>query len=183
MEHLSNGELFEYILARQRLSETESCRIFAQIVTGVSYLHDQGIIHRDLKLENILLDKNRNIKIIDFGFSNVVALNPQGLLSTSCGSPCYAAPELVTKDSYVGELVDIWSCGVILYAMLCGTLPFEDDPNNEGGENMVLLYKYIMSTTLTFPVPISSAAKHLINRMLNTDPSLRALFPEIKQHR
>jgi serine/threonine protein kinase len=165
------------------LTEAEAARIFAQLVEGVDYLHQNGIIHRDLKLENILLDKNRNIKIIDFGFANVIQGISDGLLMTSCGSPCYAAPELVMKDEYVGELADIWSCGIILYAMLCGTLPFEDDPDNEGGENMVLLYKYIMNTRLTFPHPLSSAARHLVQRILNTDPSKRARFDEIKQHK
>ncbi|KAJ3346568.1 hypothetical protein HDU91_006998 [Kappamyces sp. JEL0680] len=181
MEVATGGELFEYILSREYLSEREAGRIFAQLIDAVSYLHARGIIHRDLKLENVLLDRNRNVKLIDFGFANTVNDHSQ-MLQTSCGSPCYAAPELVSEPNYNGELADIWSCGVILYAMLCGTLPFDDDPNNENSENLVVLYRYIMETKLSFPVPLSSGAVHLVNRILNINPKIRASLVEIKSH-
>ena len=156
-------------------------------------MHINGIIHRDLKLENILLDQFRNLKLTDFGFANVVLDHSEGLLKTSCGSPCYAAPELVVHNvrlintshfqkEYIGELADIWSCGVILYAMLCGTLPYDDDPNNMNSENLVVLYKYILETTLKFSIPLSKEARHLVGRILNTDPSKRANLTEIKSH-
>lgn len=146
MEYASGGELFDYILNNRYLKDNSARRLFAQLVSGVGYLHKKGIVHRDLKLENLLLDRNRNIIITDFGFANnfdpidqleeeieynltnkeyvkrkrLDKLLPNGmrrgdLMQTSCGSPCYAAPELVVSDSlYTGRKVDVWSCGVIL---------------------------------------------------------------------
>jgi protein-serine/threonine kinase len=146
LEYASGGELFDYILQHRYLKDNAARRLFAQLISGVGYLHKQGIVHRDLKLENLLLDRNRNIIITDFGFANTFDANdelgaeveellhdkefvkrtgldvvdPQGhrrgdLMQTSCGSPCYAAPELVVSDSlYTGRKVDVWSCGVIL---------------------------------------------------------------------
>jgi len=90
----------------------------------VEYLHKLGIVHRDLKPENLLLDRNNNIKIVDFGLSNVY--NPGQKLQTACGSPCYAAPEMIEGKAYNGLEVDICSCGIIMYALICGYLPFED---------------------------------------------------------
>jgi protein-serine/threonine kinase len=146
LEYASGGELFDYILNHRYLKDNAARRLFAQLVSGVGYLHKKGIVHRDLKLENLLLDRNRNIIITDFGFANTFDPNeelseeeelnltdrefvkrmgldkvkPNGsrkgdLMQTSCGSPCYAAPELVVSDSlYTGRKVDVWSCGVIL---------------------------------------------------------------------
>lgn len=151
LEYASGGELFDYILNHRYLKDNAARRLFAQLVSGVGYLHKKGIVHRDLKLENLLLDRNRNIIITDFGFANTFnpsdelgeeveynlgnkdfvkqmnleALGPDGhrrgdLMQTSCGSPCYAAPELVVSDSlYTGRKVDVWSCGVILVSPLC----------------------------------------------------------------
>lgn len=182
MEYASGGELFGHILARKHLKEPEAQKYFAQLIVGTSYLHKNGIVHRDLKLENLLLDKNRNIIITDFGFANLFNTGTDDLLSTSCGSPCYAAPELVVNDCYVGEAADIWSCGVILYAMLCGYLPYDDDPANVEGDNINLLYRYILETKLRFPSHVSSLAKSLVNRILVTDPKLRAGMEEIMSH-
>ncbi|KAJ3199455.1 hypothetical protein HDU67_002814, partial [Dinochytrium kinnereticum] len=178
MEYASGGELFEHILAHRYLKEREACRFFAQLVAGVSYVHNKGIVHRDLKLENLLLDANRNVIITDFGFANMTKAEEGHLLQTSCGSPCYAAPELVISDGYVGEAADIWSCGVILYAMLCGYLPFDDDPANPDGDNINLLYKYILETELDFPDYVSDDARLLLQRMLVPDPKYRAKMPE-----
>jgi protein-serine/threonine kinase len=151
MEYASGGELFDYILNNRYLKDNSARRLFAQLVSGVGYLHKKGIVHRDLKLENLLLDRNRNIIITDFGFANTFnpvdqleeeieynltnkeyvkrkrldKLGPDGmrrgdLMQTSCGSPCYAAPELVVSDSlYTGRKVDVWSCGVILVRFGC----------------------------------------------------------------
>ncbi|KAI9007345.1 kinase-like domain-containing protein [Gaertneriomyces semiglobifer] len=182
MEYASGGELFEHILAHRYLKEKEACRFFAQLVAGVSYLHSQNIVHRDLKLENLLLDGQRNVIITDFGFANRSSNDPESLLLTSCGSPCYAAPELVISDGYVGEAADIWSCGVILYAMLCGYLPFDDDPNNPDGDNINLLYKYILETELEFPDYVSQDARDLLKRMLVPDPRYRANMREVMNH-
>ncbi|KAJ2080109.1 hypothetical protein H4R24_003314 [Coemansia sp. RSA 988] len=184
IEYASGGELFDHILAHRQLKESDACRLFAQLIAGVGYLHSSNIVHRDLKLENLLLDRNRNIKITDFGFANQFRGPGDDLMSTSCGSPCYAAPELVVSDGpYVGTAVDIWSCGVILYAMLAGYLPFDDDPSNPEGDNINQLYKYILSTKLVFPESVSPLARDLLNRMLVPNPRQRAALDEIKAHK
>ncbi|KAI9298958.1 Pkinase-domain-containing protein [Neoconidiobolus thromboides FSU 785] len=184
LEYASGGELFDYILAHRYLKEREACRLFAQLICGVDYIHRNKVIHRDLKLENLLLDRNRNIIVTDFGFANQFGKHGDDLMSTSCGSPCYAAPELVVSDGmYAGSAVDIWSCGVILYAMLAGYLPFDDDPENPEGDNINLLYKYILSTPLSFPDYIGSDARDLLRRMLVPDPLKRCKIKDIMSHR
>ncbi|KAG0158532.1 hypothetical protein PDIDSM_6047 [Penicillium digitatum] len=214
MEYASGGELFDYILNNRYLKDNSARRLFAQLVSGVGYLHKKGIVHRDLKLENLLLDRNRNIIITDFGFANTFdpvdpldeeieynltnkeyvkrkrldkigtnGLRRGDLMQTSCGSPCYAAPELVVSDSlYTGRKVDVWSCGVILYAMLAGYLPFDDDPANPDGDNINLLYKYIVSTPLTFPEYVTPHARDLLRRILVPDPRKRADLFEVARH-
>jgi serine/threonine protein kinase len=132
----------------------------------------------------LLLDRHRNVIITDFGFANQFAATKDDLMATSCGSPCYAAPELVVSDGlYVGSAVDIWSCGVILYAMLCGYLPFDDDPANPDGENINLLYRYILNTPLMFPSHIGSDARDLLRIMLVPDPRKRCSIVDIMKHR
>ncbi|GJJ09162.1 hypothetical protein Clacol_003384 [Clathrus columnatus] len=184
LEYASGGELFDHILAHRYLKEKDACKLFAQLISGVSYIHSKKIVHRDLKLENLLLDRSRNVIITDFGFANRFEHRADDLMQTSCGSPCYAAPELVISEGlYVGSAVDIWSCGVILYAMLAGYLPFDDDPANPEGDNINLLYKYIVNTPLTFPDYISPEARDLLSQMLVPDPKHRASLDEIKKHR
>ncbi len=183
IEYASGGELFDHILAHRYLREKDAAKLFAQLVSGVSYLHAKKIVHRDLKLENLLLDRNRNVIITDFGFANKFEHKADDLMQTSCGSPCYAAPELVISEGlYVGSAVDIWSCGVILYAMLAGYLPFDDDPANPDGDNINLLYKYIINTQLTFPEYVSAEARDLLGMMLVPDPARRCDLDMIKQH-
>ncbi|KAG1432161.1 hypothetical protein G6F59_000461 [Rhizopus arrhizus] len=186
LQRAFGGELFDYILKHRFLQENEAKRLFAQLISGVHYMHQKHIVHRDLKLENLLLSKDRDIIITDFGFANRFKLEHQDLMVTSCGSPCYAAPELVISDDenihYVGTAVDIWSCGVILFAMLCGYLPFDDDPNNPQGTNIHLLYKYIINTPLELPSSMSEEAKDLLKRMLVPDPSKRCTMDEIRSH-
>ncbi len=131
------------------------------------------VVHRDLKPENLLLDEQRHIKIVDFGLSNTYK---QGqLLKTACGSPCYAAPEMIAGKKYVPMMCDIWSCGVILFALVCGYLPFEDS-------NTAALYKKILSADYTTPKFISEHVADLISGMLTTDPTERLTARAIKQH-
>lgn len=187
LEYASGGELFDHILTHRYLKDNVACRLFAQLISGVHYLHSKGIVHRDLKLENLLLDKHKNVIITDFGFANSFKAASDGsihdLMSTSCGSPCYAAPELVVSDSkYVGRKVDVWSCGVILYAMLAGYLPFDDDPANPEGDNITQLYKYITSTPLTFPEYIQPMPRDLLRKILVSDPNRRIDLNSVRSH-
>lgn len=175
--------MFDHILAHRYLKERDAAKLFSQLISGVWYIHQKKIVHRDLKLENLLLDKNRNVIITDFGFANRFEHRTDDLMQTSCGSPCYAAPELVISEgSYVGSAVDIWSCGVILYAMLAGYLPFDDDPANPDGDNINLLYRYIVSTPLSFPDYISAQARDILGMMLVPDPTKRASLQAVMVH-
>jgi protein-serine/threonine kinase len=183
LEYASGGELFDHILAHRYLREKDAAKLFSQLISGVWYIHQKKIVHRDLKLENLLLDRHRNVIITDFGFANRFEHRADDLMQTSCGSPCYAAPELVISEGlYVGSAVDIWSCGVILYAMLAGYLPFDDDPANPDGDNINLLYKYIVSTPLSFPEYISVEARDLLSMMLVPDPSRRTTLDGVMRH-
>lgn len=187
LEYASGGELFDHILTHKYLKEVSACRLFAQLVSGVHYLHSKGIVHRDLKLENLLLDKHKNIIITDFGFANTFSRGSDGhvfdLMATSCGSPCYAAPELVVSDQkYTGRKVDVWSCGVILYAMLSGYLPYDDDPANPDSDNITQLYKYITSTALTFPEYVPALPRDLLRRILVPDPRKRISLNDVRYH-
>ena len=173
MEYCSGGELFDYIVARSKVKEKEAIRFFLQIIAGVEYIHKLGVVHRDLKPENLLLDHNKNIKLVDFGLSNTY--KGSELLKTACGSPCYAAPEMIAGRRYVGLQVDIWSCGVILFALIAGYLPFED-------ENTGQLYKKIMKGDFVCPKFLSAEAKDLLNCVLCTDPDKRYTIEQIRVH-
>jgi 5'-AMP-activated protein kinase, catalytic alpha subunit len=172
-EYVSGGELFDYIVSKGRLSADEARNFFHQIISGVEYCHFQKIVHRDLKPENLLLDAKLNIKIADFGLSNL--MRDGDFLRTSCGSPNYAAPEVISGHLYAGPEVDVWSCGVILYALLCGSLPFDD-------ESIPNLFKKIKSGMYSLPTHLSQLAKNLIPRMLEVDPMKRITIPEIRLH-
>jgi len=124
LELAGGGELFDYIVARGRLREKEARKFFRQIISGVEYCHSSLVIHRDLKPENLLLDVDGNIKINDFGFSNIMV--PGERFSTFCGSVSYVAPEIIKNIKYVGPEIDIWSMGVILYTLVCGRLPWPE---------------------------------------------------------
>ncbi|QCD92644.1 SNF1-related protein kinase catalytic subunit alpha KIN10-like [Vigna unguiculata] len=172
MEYVKSGELFDYIVEKGRLQEDEARHFFQQIISGVEYCHRNMVVHRDLKPENLLLEKF-NIKIADFGLSNI--MRDGHFLKTSCGSPNYAAPEVISGKLYAGPEVDVWSCGVILYALLCGTLPFDD-------ENIPNLFKKIKGGIYTLPSHLSPGARDLIPRMLVVDPMKRMTILEIRQH-
>ena len=171
-EYCSGGELFDYIVSKRKLYEVEACRIYQQLISGLEYLHKQRICHRDLKPENLLFDSKHNLKIADFGLSNDYH---KGKLSTPCGSPCYAAPEMVTGRKYGGTSVDIWSSGIVLYTMVCGFLPFEDDNQN-------ILFGKIAKGLFSLPSFLSVSCKDLLKKILVTDPKKRYGFEEIKHH-
>ena len=173
MEYISGKELFEYIILNKRLNENEACKFYQQIISGLEYLYKLRIAHRDLKPENLLLDSKKNIKIVDFGLSNMFPHNE--LLSTPCGSPSYASPEMISGKKYNGSLSDIWSSGIILFAMLCGYLPFENT-NNE------ILYKKITEGVFNIPNYISEEGKDLLRKILNVNPDKRYNFKQIKNH-
>jgi serine/threonine protein kinase len=172
-EYIAGGELFEYIVQKTKLDEREAKELFKQMVDGVGYLHTLNISHRDLKPENLLLDSDNNIKIVDFGLSNRYKLNE--LLITACGSPCYAAPEMILGKKYHGSTVDVWSLGIILFTMICGYLPFEE-------ENTSKLYKKILSGEYQTPYFISREAKDLLAHILNVNPERRYTLKDIKNH-
>jgi serine/threonine protein kinase len=173
MELAEGGELFDFIVARSRLKEHEACKFLSQILQGVEYLQKVMVVHRDLKPENLLIDSNKSIKIVDFGLSNTYKSGET--LKTACGSPCYAAPEMIAGKRYHGSTVDVWSCGVILFAMICGYLPFED-PNTS------LLYKKILTADYKCAKWVSSEAQDLLRKILNTDPEKRFTIDMIRSH-
>jgi len=173
MEYVSGGELFDHIVHKLRLREDEARRFFQQILSGVEYCHQCMVTHRDLKPENLLLDANLHVKIADFGLSN--CMKDGEYLKTSCGSPNYASPEVVSGKAYVGPEVDVWSCGVVLYALLCGSLPFDD-------ENVPNLFRKIKHGNFTLPGHLSAEAKDLIVQMLVVDPTRRITFSQIRRH-
>uniref|UniRef100_A0A6P7F3Q5 non-specific serine/threonine protein kinase n=1 Tax=Diabrotica virgifera virgifera TaxID=50390 RepID=A0A6P7F3Q5_DIAVI len=173
-EYASKGEIFDHLVAKGRMTEPEAKRIFNQIVSAVSYCHSQGVVHRDLKAENLLLDHNLDIKLADFGFSN--QFTEGCLLSTFCGSPPYAAPELFQGLKYDGPKADIWSLGVVLYVLVCGSLPF-DGPTLNALRNVVIEGKF------RIPYFMSQDCEHLIRHMLVVDPDKRLTVPQILKHR
>ena len=173
-EYVQGKDFMEYLSKKGKLKESEACKFFHQIISGLEYLHQCGIAHRDFKPENILLTHdNQLLKIIDFGLGNIYKKGQ--LLSTACGSPCYVPPEMVREESYNGALTDIWSAGVILYLMLCGNLPFYHD-NNE------ILYKKILTGKYETPNHLSKDAKDILSKLLEVDPKKRINFEGIKSH-
>ncbi|EOA17843.1 hypothetical protein CARUB_v10006247mg [Capsella rubella] len=173
MEYIKSGELFDYIIENGKVPQDKARHLFQQLISGVEYCHRNRVIHRDIKLENVLMESESKIKILDFGLSNV--MEDGDTLKTSCGSPNYAAPEVISGNPYSGPGVDVWSCGVILYALLSGYLPFID-------EHLPSLYNTIMRGEYRIPFHLPSLARDLISRMLTVDPFRRITIPEIRRH-
>ncbi|KAH1072899.1 hypothetical protein J1N35_025227 [Gossypium stocksii] len=181
MEYASGGELFERICAAGRFNEDEARFFFQQLISGVSYCHAMQVCHRDLKLENTLLDGSPapRLKICDFGYSKSSVLHSQP--KSTVGTPAYIAPEVLLRKEYDGKIADVWSCGVTLYVMLVGAYPFEDPDEPRDFRKTI---QRILSVQYAIPdvVQISPECQHLISRIFVADPSARITIPEIRNH-
>ncbi|KAL4571484.1 hypothetical protein LXL04_018244 [Taraxacum kok-saghyz] len=174
LEFVTGGELFDRIVHKGKLSEKEAREYFQQLIDAVSHCHSKGVYHRDLKPENLLLDSNERLKVSDFGLS---ALPQQGveLLYTTCGTPNYIAPEVLKRHGYDGGAADIWSCGVILYVLLTGYLPFEES-------DLPTLYKKVNAADFSYPFWFPSGAKSLLDKILDPNPQTRIGIDGIREH-
>ncbi|TVY56745.1 Protein kinase kin1 [Lachnellula cervina] len=172
-EYVNGGQMLDYIISHGRLKEKQARKFSRQIASALDYCHRNSIVHRDLKIENILISKTGDIKIIDFGLSNLFA--PRSHLKTFCGSLYFAAPELLQAKAYTGPEVDIWSFGIVLYVLVCGKVPFDD-------QSMPALHAKIKKGIVDYPSWLSPECKNLIARMLVTDPRQRASLQEIMNH-
>lgn len=174
MELVRGGELFNKV-AKGRLREDLARVYFQQLISAVDFCHSRGVYHRDLKPENLLLDEEGNLKVTDFGLSAFSEhLKQDGLLHTTCGTPAYVAPEVIGKKGYDGAKADIWSCGVILYVLLAGFLPFQDD-------NIVAMYRKIYRGDFKCPPWFSAEARRLITKLLDPNPSTRVTISKIME--
>ncbi|XP_016991484.1 uncharacterized protein LOC108053371 isoform X3 [Drosophila rhopaloa] len=173
-EYAPNGEIFDHLVANGRMKEPEAARVFTQLVSAVHYCHLRGVVHRDLKAENVLLDKDMNIKLADFGFSN--HYEEGATLRTWCGSPPYAAPEVFQGLEYDGPKSDIWSLGVVLYALVCGALPFD-------GKTILELKSRVVLGKFRIPFFMSQECEQLIRNMLVVEPDRRYTIKQIIKHR
>lgn len=173
LEHVSGGELFDYLVKKGRLTPKEARKFFRQIISALDFCHCHSICHRDLKPENLLLDEKNNIKIADFGMAS---LQPAGsMLETSCGSPHYACPEVIRGEKYDGRKADVWSCGVILYALLVGALPFDDD-------NLRQLLEKVKRGVFHIPHFVPPDCQGLLRGMIEVNPDKRLTLQEINRH-
>ena len=172
LEHIGGSSLHSYLKRRpnRRLEEPEARRIFKQVLLGIEYCHHKLVTHRDIKLENILLDDSNNIKIIDFGFSTCFSHDKK--VKMFCGTPSYMAPEIVARVEYSGPPADVWALGVLLYVLLCGCYPFKAQVDKE-------LYKKIQYGQFTIPSHVSQGARGLINRIMRVDPKKRPSVHDI----
>ncbi|GAB2283319.1 Serine/threonine-protein kinase sapk2 [Dionaea muscipula] len=181
MEYAAGGELFERICTAGRFSEDEARYYFQQLISGVDYCHSMEICHRDLKLENTLLDGSVEplLKICDFGYSKSSVLHSQP--KSTVGTPAYIAPEVLSSKEYDGKIADVWSCGVTLYVMLIGAYPFEDP---EDPRNFKMTIGRILSASYSIPdyIRVSQDCKHLFSRIFVANPEKRITIGEIKQH-
>lgn len=174
MEYVRGQDLFDHIVGKGKLEEGEARTIFTQLLSGLEYLHGKRVVHRDLKPENVMVDAGLNVKLIDFGFATL--FDPKSELATNCGSPLYAAPEIVKGVKYVGPEVDAWSVGVVLYGMITGCLPFEDD-------NLKGLYGKICAGEYTIPEHVSQEASALIRGLICVDPRKRLTMKQALRHK
>ncbi|KAL0305615.1 UNVERIFIED_CONTAM: CBL-interacting serine/threonine-protein kinase [Sesamum radiatum] len=176
MEYVKGGELFNKV-AKGRLKEEVARKYFQQLVSAVGFCHARGVYHRDLKPENILLDEDGNLKVSDFGLSAISEqIKQDGLFHTFCGTPAYVAPEVLARKGYDAAKVDIWSCGVILFVLMAGYLPFHD-------QNIMLMYKKIYKGEFRCPRWFSPELARLLRRLLDTNPETRITIPEVMNNK
>nr|XP_046253680.1 serine/threonine-protein kinase BRSK2-like isoform X11 [Scatophagus argus] len=173
LEHVSGGELFDYLVKKGRLTPKEARKFFRQIISALDFCHSHSICHRDLKPENLLLDEKNNIRIADFGMASLQV--GDSLLETSCGSPHYACPEVIRGEKYDGRKADAWSCGVILFALLVGALPFDDD-------NLRNLLEKVKLGVFHMPHFIPPDCQNLLRGMIEVDASKRLTLEQIQKH-
>ncbi|XP_052405719.1 serine/threonine-protein kinase BRSK2 isoform X2 [Carassius gibelio] len=173
LEHVSGGELFDYLVKKGRLTPKEARKFFRQIISALDFCHSHSICHRDLKPENLLLDEKNNIRIADFGMASLQV--GDSLLETSCGSPHYACPEVIRGEKYDGRRADVWSCGVILFALLVGALPFDHD-------NLRQLLEKVKSGVFHMPHFIPPDCQALLRGMIEVNPEKRFTLEEIQKH-
>ncbi|XP_053118624.1 serine/threonine-protein kinase BRSK1 isoform X3 [Hemicordylus capensis] len=173
LEHVSGGELFDYLVKKGRLTPKEARKFFRQIVSALDFCHSYSICHRDLKPENLLLDEKNNIRIADFGMASLQV--GDSLLETSCGSPHYACPEVIKGEKYDGRRADMWSCGVILFALLVGALPFDDD-------NLRQLLEKVKRGIFHMPHFIPPDCQNLLRGMIEVEPEKRLSLEQIQKH-
>ena len=175
MEYVRGGELFNKV-AKGRLKEDVARKYFQQLISAVTFCHARGVYHRDIKPENLLLDENGNLKVSDFGLSAVSdQIRQDGLFHTFCGTPAYVAPEVLARKGYDAGKVDIWSCGVVLFVLMAGYLPFHD-------RNVMAMYKKIYKGEFRCPRWFSPELTRLCSRLLETNPEKRFTFPEIMEN-
>ncbi|XP_067449428.1 serine/threonine-protein kinase BRSK2-like isoform X12 [Thunnus thynnus] len=173
LEHVSGGELFDYLVKKGRLTPKEARKFFRQIISALDFCHSHSICHRDLKPENLLLDEKNNIRIADFGMASLQV--GDSLLETSCGSPHYACPEVIRGEKYDGRKADAWSCGVILFALLVGALPFDDD-------NLRNLLEKVKLGVFHMPHFIPPDCQNLLRGMIEVDATKRLTLEQIQKH-
>lgn len=173
MEYAGAGDLLHYVKKKRRLPENEARFIFKQVLYGLGHCHCRSVLHRDIKLDNVLLDNEKGIKLCDFGVSKIIKKHQ--FIKEQCGTPAYIAPEIIADEGYEGFFADLWSLGVVLYAMLCGTVPFK-------APNMKELHVLIKKGDYKFPVEISEESKDLIRKLLVLNPEDRLSIPEILAH-
>ncbi|KAM3256683.1 hypothetical protein ACQJBY_049237 [Aegilops geniculata] len=175
MEFMKGGELFDKVSKAGKLTEGAAHKYFQQLISAVDYCHSRGVYHRDLKPENLLLDENENLKVSDFGLSALSESKRQdGLLHTTCGSPAYVAPEVIGKGGYDGAKSDIWSCGVILFVLVAGYLPFQ-------GQNLIEMYRKIEKGDFRCPGWVSQKLQKLLYKIMDPDPNKRISIQKIKE--
>jgi len=173
MEYSNNGDLLKYVKTNGKIPEEKARYFFQNIAIGLSHIHCRSVLHWDIKLDNVLLDTEGGVKLCDFGVSKI--MKKDQVIKEQCGTPAYIAPEIISEEGYSGYGVDLWSLGVLLYAMLCGTVPFK-------ATNMKDLHLLINKGDFSFPNPISEEAQNLIRKMLTKEPLEWISLPEVLSH-